>query len=202
MTWETFYLICFAVGLALTGLSLAGGFHHHAHFGLHRAAHTGHAHGTGSRGGISPVNGFTLTAFLCWFGGAGYLLQRYGAFVTPVILVFAALSGLVGGMLVFWFLAKVLIPHDKALTAEETEMTGVIGRVSGTIRGDGTGEILFSQNGARRSSAARSENGLPIARNIEVVVMRYERGIAYVRRWDEISGGESLSTDASRGKQH
>jgi hypothetical protein len=30
-------------------------------------------------------------------------------------------------MLIFWFLAKVLAPHDKALTAEETEMTGVIG---------------------------------------------------------------------------
>ena len=63
------------------------------------------------------------------------------------------------GMLIFWFLAKVLAPHDQALTAEETEMTGVIGRVSGTIRGEGTGEILFSQNGARRSSPARSETG-------------------------------------------
>jgi membrane protein implicated in regulation of membrane protease activity len=144
------------------------------------------------------VNGFTLTAFLCWFGGAGYLLERYGALVTPLILALATLSGLAGGMLIFWFLAKVLLPHDKSLTAEETEMTGVIGRVSGTIRGDGTGEILFSQNGARRSSPARSDNGQPISRDMEVVVMRYERGIAYVRRWDEISGGESLSTDASR----
>ncbi len=62
-------------------------------------------------------------------------------------------------MLIFWFLAKVLLPHDKSLTAEETEMTGVMGRVSGTIRGDGTGEILFSQNGARRSSPARSDKG-------------------------------------------
>ena len=197
MTWEIFYLICFGVGLALTVLSLAGGFHHHVHFGLHRAAHISHAHGTGGRG-ISPVNGFTLTAFLCWFGGAGYLLERYGALVTPLILALATLSGLAGGMLIFWFLAKVLLPHDKSLTVEETEMTGVIGRVSGTIRGDGTGEILFSQNGARRSSPARSDNGQPISRDMEVVVMRYERGIAYVRRWDEISGGESLSTDASR----
>ena len=197
MTWEIFYLICFAIGLALTGLSLAGGLHHHWHFGLHRAAPIGHARARGSRG-VSPLNGFTLTAFLCWFGGTGYLLQRYGGLVTPLILAFAMLSGLAGGMLIFWFLAKVLAPHDKALTAEETEMAGVIGRVSGTIRGDGTGEILYSQNGARRSSPARSENRQPIARDTEVVVMRYERGIAYVRRWDEISGGESLSTDAPR----
>jgi hypothetical protein len=194
MTWETFYLICFVVGLALTALSLAGGFHHHLHLGMHHGLHhgAGRAHATASRG-ISPLNGFTLTAFLCWFGGAGYLLQRYGGLVTPVILALATLSGLAGGMMIFWFLAKVMAPHDKALTAEETEMTGVIGRVSGTIRGEGTGEILFSQNGARRSSPARSDNGEPIARDVEVVVMRYERGVAYVRRWDEISGGESLS---------
>jgi hypothetical protein len=193
MTWEVFYLVCFGVGLALTVVSLVGGFHHHLHFSLHHVEHAGLAHGAASRG-VAPINGFTLTAFLCWFGGAGYLLQRFGGLVAPVILVFATLSGVAGGMLIFWFLAKVLAPHDKALTAEETEMTGVIGRVSGTIRGDGTGEILYSQNGARRSSPARSENGEPIARDVEVVVMRYERGVAYVRRWDEISGGESLST--------
>jgi membrane protein implicated in regulation of membrane protease activity len=200
MTWEMFYLICFAVGLVMTVLTLAGGFHHHLHFGLHRGLHIGHGHGTGTRGGVSPVNGFTLTAFLCWFGGAGYLLERYGGFVTPAILVLATLCGLAGGMLIFWFLAKVLAPHDKALTAEETEITGVIGRVSGTIRGDGTGEILYSQSGARRSSPARSDNGLPIPRDTEVVVMRYERGVAYVRRWDDVSDGESLSTDMKRAQ--
>jgi membrane protein implicated in regulation of membrane protease activity len=199
MSWEAFYLICFGLGLALTVVSLMGGFHHHLHFGLHHGSHIGHAHGASNRG-ISPVNGLTLTAFLCWFGGAGYLLERFGGFVTPVILVLATLSGLAGGMLIFWFLAKVLAPHDKALTAEETEMTGVIGRVSGTIRGDGTGEILYSQNGSRRSSPARSDNGQPIGRDTEVVVMRYERGVVYVRRWDEISGSESLLSDITRAQ--
>lgn len=185
MTWELFYLICFGVGLVLTAVSLlGGGLHHHMHFGLH---HAGHAN-AGSHG-VSVVNGFTVTAFLCWFGGAGYLLERYGGLLAPVILAIALLTGLAGGAVIFLFLAKVLAPHDRPLTAEDTEMTGVIGRVSGTIRSEGTGEILFSQNGARRSSPARSDTGEPIARDMEVVVMRYERGIAYVRRWDELSGG-------------
>ena len=191
MTWETFYLICFGVGLALTALSLAGGFHHHLHFGAHH--HAAIHHGT-SKASISPLNGFTLTAFLCWFGGAGYLLERYGGFVVPVILLLATVSGLMGGMVIFWFLAKVLAPHDKALTAEDTEIVGVIGSVSGTIRSDGIGEIVYSQNGARCSSPARSEGGEAIAREMEVVVMRYEQGVAYVRRWDELSGAESLSS--------
>ena len=187
MTLELFFLVCFGIGLVMSIVSLlGGGAHHHWHFGMHHAPH-GH---TGSHG-VSFLNGFTVTAFLCWFGGAGYLLERYGRMVAPLILGVALFSGLAGAWLIFLFLARVLAPHDRPLTAEDTEMTGVIGRVSGTIRPGGTGEILFSQNGARRSSPARSETGGNVARDTEVVVMRYERGIAYVRPWDELSGGEA-----------
>jgi hypothetical protein len=49
--------------------------------------------------------------------------------------------------------------------------------------------MLFSQNGARRSMAVRSDNGTPIERGAEIIVMRYARGVAYVRRWDEFEGG-------------
>lgn len=200
MTWEIFYLSCFAIGLGLSVLSFAGGLHHsfHFHFG-HGAGHGGGLHGTnGSE--LSPINGFTLTAFLCWFGGTGYLLVRYGGFLVPIVLVLSTLSGLCGGLLIFWFLARVLLPHEKALTAEDTEMLGVIGKVSGTIRADGTGEILFSQTGARRSSPARSDTGAALPRDIEVVVMRYERGIAYVRPWDEISAGVLTSDRSTSGQ--
>ena len=187
MTWEIFYLCCFALGLTLTVLSFVGGFRHlpHLRFG-HMHGHVTPAH----KGGMSPLNGFTVTAFLCWFGGAGYLLEHYGGFVVPVILLFATVSGLAGGLVIFWFLAKVLLPHDRPLTAEEGRMIGVLARVSATIRPEGTGEILFSQNGARRSSAARSDDAQSIERGVEVVVMRYERGIAYVRPWEEVAGSE------------
>lgn len=190
MTWEMFYLICFGIGLGLSVLSFAGGLHHQFHFGGH-----GHLHSAAHRGNsTSPINGFTLTAFLCWFGAAGYLLVRYGGLVASLVFLLSAASGICGAALIFWFLVKVLLPHEKVLTAEETEMAGVIGKVSGVIRKDGTGEIIFSQNGARHSSPARSETGEPISREVEVVVMRYERGVAFVRPWEEISGGESLLT--------
>jgi hypothetical protein len=193
MTWEGFYLFCFALGLCLSAIAFVGGFSHvhighaHWHFG-----HAGHAHaGTGAHGGgnssISPVNGFTLVIFLCWFGGAGYLLQHYGGFVVPVVLLLSTVAGIAGAAALFWFMAHVLMPHERAMTAEETATIGVVGRVSGAIRDHGTGEILFSQNGTRRFAAARSENGLPIPRDTEVVVMRYEQGVAWVRRWDEVA---------------
>jgi membrane protein implicated in regulation of membrane protease activity len=196
MTWETFYLICFTLGLSLTVLSFAGVFSHlhfgHFHLNLGKGVHTGHVHTGGSaahsgKSGISPVNGFTLAAFLCWFGGCGYLLERYSDFLTPVVLAAAMVAGVLGAAILFWFLAKVLLPHERELTAEDTAVAGVLGRVSDAIREGGTGEIQFSQNGARRFANARSEAGVAIPRDVEVVVMRYEQGIAWVRRWDEVS---------------
>jgi hypothetical protein len=192
MTWEGFYLFCFALGLCLSAIAFVGGFSHFhiGHFHHLHVSHAGHAgagHGPNSNS-ISPINGFTLVIFLCWFGGTGYLLERYGGFVVPVVLLLATVAGIVGASVLFWFMAHVLAPHEHALTAEETATIGMVGRVSGAIRDHGTGEILFSQNGSRRFAAARSENGLPIPRDTEVVVMRYEQGIAWVRRWDEVAG--------------
>ena len=188
---DSFYLICFSVGLVLSLLSLLGGFAHlHiGHFHIGHAAHTGH--GPAHRGGgLSSLNGFTVTAFLCWFGGIGYLLHRYSGFIAPVVLILSAISGIAGAALLWAVLFKLLLPRERVLTGEDTEMTGVLAQVSDAIRAsDGTGEIIFSQTGARRFSAARSEDGQAIERGIEVVVIRYERGIAYVRRWDDLNDG-------------
>jgi hypothetical protein len=38
--------------------------------------------------------------------------------------------------------------------------------------------------GTRRSDGARSLDGSPIQRDAEVVIVRYERGIAYVQPWN------------------
>ena len=190
---DTFYLICFGVGLVLSVVSVLGGFAHlhlgHIHIGHSALAHHGTgAHGSGSRG-LSSVNGFTLTAFLCWFGGAGYLLHRYSIFLAPLVLLLSVVSGVFGAALLWAVLFKVLLPRERVLSSEDTEMTGVLAKVSGSIRSNGgIGEILFLQTGARRCSAARSDDGRTIERGTEVVVIRYERGIAYVRPWAELEG--------------
>jgi membrane protein implicated in regulation of membrane protease activity len=195
---ETFYLICFGVGLVLSVVSVLGGFAHlhlgHLHVGHSGLTHHGTgAHGSGVNGsgsrGLPAVNGFTFTAFLCWFGGAGYLLHRYSIFIAPLVLLLSVVSGLFGAALLWAILFKVLIPRERVLNSEDTEMTGILAKVSDSIRGNGSiGEILFSQTGARRCSAARSDDGRTIERGTEVVVIRYERGIAYVRPWAELEG--------------
>jgi len=207
MTWEMFYFVCFLAGLALSAVSLLGGMGrfgthvhvpHAGHVGhLPHVAHVGHAAQGIGRGGVSAGasvpwwNAFSIMIFLCWFGAAGYLLTRYGSFVALVVLVLAAVCGFAGGAIVFLFLTRVLMPHDRELTAEETEVVGAVGRVSSAIRAGGTGELVYEQLGARRSAPARAEDGKAIQKEEEVYVVRYEKGIAYVQRWEDLQQGKN-----------
>lgn len=199
MTWETFYLICFLASLLLSAVSLLGAM---GHFGTHFASHVVHvphmphvshvphapeapdatAQGSGS---VPWWNSFSIMVFLCWFGAAGYLLTRHSSFVALIVLFVSVVCGLAGGAIVFLFLAKVMLPHEHELSADETAVVGALGTVTCAIRPAGTGEIGYEQLGARRSAPARADDGSVIERDEEVFVVRYEKGIAYVRRWEE-----------------
>ena len=78
--------------------------------------------------------------------------------------------------------------QEQHLDPADYEMVGVLGRVSSPIRAGGTGELIYARDGGRRASPARSDDDSPIPRDTEVVVTRFEKGVAYVRRWDELSG--------------
>ena len=222
MTWASFYLICFLVGLFLSAFALLGGM---GHFGGHvhvpHAPHVAHVHvphgphaahvahgttGPDTSSGPAAVpwwNAFSIMVFLCWFGAAGYLLTRFGGFVASVVVVLAGISGLIGGAIIFLFLTRVLMPHEHELTADETEVVGAVGRVSSPIRESGTGEVVYEQLGARRSVPARSEDGLAIPKEEEVFVVRYDKGIAYVRRWAEADHSDQFSsTGAGKATPH
>jgi hypothetical protein len=220
VTWANFYLVCFAVGFCFSFFSFVFGgartgrlhlphFHGHAggphlpsaHVPTHGPATAGHAPTEGGAsaaagtqanqgGGVSPFNLVTLTAFLAWFGGTGYLLTRYSGLWVGFGLLASAASGLVAAAIVFLFLSKVLISEDENMDAADYEMVGVLGRVSSSIREGGTGEMIYTQMGTRRVCGARSDDSSAIAKGTEVVVTRYEKGIAYVRLWSEMSGDE------------
>jgi membrane protein implicated in regulation of membrane protease activity len=185
MTWPDFYLICFLMGAAFSVVSVFSGHvgGHHVH-----GPHMGH----GPSSDVPLVNMGTIAAFLVWFGGTGYLLVRYFDFRMMLALIVAILSGLAGASVVFLFLAKVLIRKEEALDPADYEMVGVLGHVASGIRPEGTGEIVFSQAGSRRAAPARSAAGAELAKGTEVVVTRYEDGIAYVQPWDELVKKENL----------
>jgi membrane protein implicated in regulation of membrane protease activity len=196
MTWENFYLVCFVVGFAFSVLSFLGGglrWHlpfkwHVGHAGphVHVGTHTHVGHGGAQ---VSVFNFLTLTIFLAWFGGTGYLLTRYSTVWFLLGLGVAVFSGIGGAAIIFAFL-KALMASEHPMDPADYEMVGVLGKVTSPIRAGGTGEITYSQGGTRHAAGARSENCGAIAKGSEVVVTRYEHGIAYVRRWEEMAGME------------
>jgi hypothetical protein len=203
MTWAIFYLVCFVVGVTLSVLSFVGGVWHLPHMHLH-VPHGGHiatshagagSHaGNGHSGDMPFFNFATMTAFLAWFGGSGYLLTRYSTWVVTLVLLVSTVLGLVGASVIFLFVAKFLMAHSRELDPADYDRVGALGRISSPIREGGTGEMIFSLAGTRQVCGARTENGEPLGRGAEVIVTRYERGIAYVRRYEELAGKE-VGTD-------
>ncbi len=47
--------------------------------------------------------------------------------------------------------------------------------------------MIYVRDGARRPLYARSEDGIEIRRDEEVIVTRFEKGIAYVRTWEAMT---------------
>jgi len=203
MTWATFYLSCFVIGVTLSFLSFVGGSFRLPHFHLHLPhahppIHVGGAHhaGVGQGAEFPFINYATMTAFLAWFGGMGFLLTTYSTLMVAVVMTLSTIAGLVGATMVFLFVVKLLLRHDHPLDPADYERVGVLARISSPIRPGGTGEIIFSQGGTRQTCGARSDDGQAIARGSEVIVTRYERGLAYVRRYDEMAN--AAESGASR----
>jgi membrane protein implicated in regulation of membrane protease activity len=198
MTWADFYLFCFLIGFALSLLSfLAGAVHLHVPAKLHvhlpaQALHGkaiaglrgGQAH---AGGGISWLNASTILAFLAWFGGTGYILTRNSHLVATLSLLVSSAVGLVGGWMVFAFMARIVRISERQMDDWDYRLEGSVGTLSSAIRENGVGEITFERNGAIKSASARSEDGMPLPKGAEVVISRYENGIAFVERWEDFT---------------
>jgi hypothetical protein len=202
MVWSNIYLFCFLVGLSLSVLSfLAGAVHLHLPFRWHLPFHvryaagshalSGHTHvgGTAVKGGahLSWFNASTVLAFLAWFGGMGYILTRQSKLVGAAVLFLAIVAGVCAGWIVYRFMFRLLQNTDAELNEWDYRHEGNVGRISIGIPANGTGEVIFEQHGVRRSIGARGEDGEAIERGSEVVISRYEKGLAYVKRWDEFT---------------
>lgn len=218
-----FYLAVFVIGFALTAISFLMGvaghsFGHGGDFGqggdfghggdIGHGADAGHgtdaAPGVGDDGprtlfhrssGVSLINYGTVTAFMTWFGGIGFLLTTYSNVVVLLTVGIAVAGGVVGAGAIFLFMAKVLAPDQIPMDPSDYYLPGALGRVTVTIPPSGTGEMVYTQGGSRKTAAARGAEGQGINKGTEVVVLRYERGIAYVRPWEQVAedrpGGET-----------
>jgi membrane protein implicated in regulation of membrane protease activity len=228
MSWPDIFLLCFAIGVLWSVVTLLLGGLHFGHFNGdtgHASAHIGHGHmghaghvhaghmhaghthapttlkgikvpsHKGSAGWIgSMLNPSSAAVFLAWFGGVGYVLTRHSGLALITDLALAGVIGLIGAWLLAAFL-RFLQSREMPLDPFDYEMVGILGHVSCAIRKDGVGEVIYLRDGARRPLPARSADDTEIRRGEEVVVTRYEQGIAYVRTWEAITQpGKSISS--------
>ena len=175
---------------------------HHADFDIHLGGEQGAAHGNGHGAAHAPAHGGhvdglhdgpgflnmpTIMAFITWFGGAGYVFTRTLGLGAVFAVPMALLSGLTGGSIMFVLLSRLLWPMmSKPMNRSDYHLPGTSARVVSPIRAGGVGEIVYSKGGSRFTAGARSVDEQPVARGEEVVILRYERGIAYVQRVESI----------------
>jgi membrane protein implicated in regulation of membrane protease activity len=203
-----FGLIFTVVSLLLGGVhigSFGGGHGHVGHFGGlghgHGHVHIGGGHDgighkadihvggnhsgngdTSSTDGIGVLNMPTIMAFLTWFGGAGYIFSRTLGFSNLILVPMALASGLFGGTIMFILLSRLLWPMmSKPMNRADFALPGTPARVVSPIRAGGVGEIVYSKAGSRFTAGARNVDEQPIAQGTEVVIIKYEHGIAYVQ---------------------
>jgi membrane protein implicated in regulation of membrane protease activity len=196
MSLDHLFLVCFAFGFVWSAAALfLGSFHLHGH----AHGHAGHGHACSHSTWWPWGELFTfhsLAIFLAWFGGCGFLMARHTRFGLLIVTGVSVVAGLIAAVLLASFL-RFLHARERPLDPFDYEMVGVLGRVTSPIRGGGFGEIQFVRDGARVSAPARSDDGEPIGRSTEVVVTRFERGVAFVRTWDALTGDARFVTSSS-----
>ena len=191
------YLGTFAFGVIFTIATFALGAFGGGHdIHLHGVDLGDAGHGDAGAGGhdahVSPFSLSTVSAFLAWFGGAGYLLTRFTQLAALLDLVLAAAVGLVGGGIIFVAIGRYVLPRLTEMRQEDFQIQGSLGHLSVSIPAGAVGEIVYSVGGVQQVDSARSVSGEPIERGTEVVVLRREKGIAYVERWDKFASGNQL----------
>ncbi len=129
----------------------------------------------------------TLMAFLTWFGGIGYLFTRTWDLGVLLAVPAALAGGLLGGAAMFMLMARLLWPMmSKPMTSAEYKLPGTPARVVSPIRAGGVGEIVYTKRGSRFTAGAKAVDDQPVARGADVVIISYERGMAYVQPVDRI----------------
>jgi membrane protein implicated in regulation of membrane protease activity len=144
------------------------------------------------------LNASSAVGALTWFGAAGYLMLRLGDWALPAVIIGALLAAGVGWYLVARFLGLVLA-GEREMDPDDYRLEGTVGHVTVSIPAGGTGEVVFDKAGARRSEAARAQDGKAIPRGSEVVITTYADGFATVQPWGEfLAAREKLAVPEKR----
>jgi hypothetical protein len=178
----------------------AGGAHHAGVVHTDSAAAHGAHHAAPQAGGGHHIgatlwtflNPTAVMLFLLGFGFFGYVFHNVTNLLLPFTLILAAIGGVGLAAILLYLLSRVFGSAEANTVQDVSDRTGLLGKVSITIKENSIGEILYtSPGGMRKSVPARSIDGGPIARDQEVVVLNYAQGIAEVDTWEHFINEES-----------
>jgi len=184
------------------GASHAHGSHsttNGAHGGAHSAHDAGHA--SSASGRLAAAAGWTLfwfspltlAAAALWFGGVGLIAEGLlPAELAGAVIVVAVVAALLGAALVRATMAAFVRSSSPPLRAHAD------GALGAPIRPDAAGEVIYTLEGLRRSAAARSTEGAPLPRGTQVVIVRRERGVAWVAPLDPLATLDEVVAEPAR----
>lgn len=185
--FDAFLVGGFLFGVLFTVATVVLGF---ADFGGDHGGDVGHDAGHdldhGGEHGVDLLNVSSVLAFITWFSGTTYLLRNGFGWVVGLAIVVGVVLGVAGAWLIAWFLYSFLRKNSPELDPQEWDHVGQIGHVSSTILPHGYGEIVFEWHGSRHALPARTKDGVGIGRDIEVVILSVDKGVAIVQPWSEL----------------
>lgn len=189
------FLGCFIIGFLLTiGTFMFGVDSDMAGDAGDAGAIGGDATGADSgHHGMPLLNFNSIALFLTWFGAVGYILNSEAKAGPLISLLGAVVSGFVGAFIIILFMNKFLMKGDTTMRASDYYLPGTLAKVTSAIRPGGAGEIVYVQGGTRKTAGARSDEDAAHPFGQEVVIVRYEKGLTYVRAVDPDEFGSSSS---------
>ena len=181
----------FLFGLLLTVATLVLG-----------AADLGVHHGHPDNAGPLHASLVAILVFLTWLGGVGFVLRRAADWPLLAALPIAAILGVGVGAVVQLAVRKLSNSAGSVLEPEQFRLPGTLGRVTSSIRPDGTGEVIYEQGGVRHAVAARSSGKQALPRGTEIVILRFDRGVATVEAFDAFwSSDDGRDVTAMAGRE-
>ncbi len=133
---------------------------------------------------LSIFSPLSLSAAVLFFGAAGEIVSIVSGGRNGQL---EMLIGLLAAPVGIYVLRSVVMMYVRADTPElQGEAVGSMGILTVSIPETLTGEVTYTLNGQRCSSAAREVQGRTLPRGARVIIERKVHGIAYVSAIDPL----------------